>query len=74
LEALMISLAGSVIGVFLGIGVTEALEAALEMPTVITAWSVGLSFAVAAAVGVFFGLYPARKAADLNPIEALRYQ
>jgi putative ABC transport system permease protein len=74
LEALMISLAGSVIGVFLGIGVTEALGAALEMPTVITAWSVGLSFAVAAAVGVFFGLYPARKAADLNPIEALRYQ
>lgn len=74
LEALLISLAGSLIGVGLGIGVTRALAAALEMPAVITAWSIGLSFAVAAAVGIFFGFYPARKAADLNPIEALRYQ
>ena len=74
LEALIISLAGSVIGVALGVGATRGLAAALEMPTVITAWSVGLSFAVAAAVGIFFGFYPARKAADLSPIEALRYQ
>lgn len=74
LEALIISLAGSVIGVGLGIGATRGLSAAVEMPTVITLWSIGLSFAVAAAVGIFFGFYPAHKAADLNPIEALRYQ
>jgi putative ABC transport system permease protein len=74
LEALFISLAGSLIGAGLGIGATSALAAAVGMPTVITSWSIGLSFAVAAAVGIFFGFYPARKAADLNPIEALRYQ
>ena len=74
LEALIISLAGSVIGVVLGVGATLGLSAAVEMPTVITAGSITLSFAVAAAVGIFFGFYPARKAADLSPIEALRYQ
>jgi putative ABC transport system permease protein len=74
IEAIIISLAGGAIGVALGIAATLALAAAVEMPTVITLWSVGLSFAVAAAVGIFFGFYPARKAADLSPIEALRYQ
>lgn len=74
LEAVIISLAGSVIGVAFGIGATLGLSAAVQMPTVITLWSIGLSFAVAAAVGIFFGFYPAHKAADLSPIEALRYQ
>jgi putative ABC transport system permease protein len=74
IEAIIISLAGGAIGVALGIAATLALAAAVEMPTVITVWSIGLSFAVAATVGIFFGFYPARKAADLSPIEALRYQ
>ena len=74
LEALLISLVGSLVGVGLGIAATRALAAALGMPTVVTLWSIGLSFAVAATVGIFFGFYPARKASGLNPIEALRYQ
>jgi putative ABC transport system permease protein len=44
------------------------------MPVVVTLWSILLAFGVAAAVGIFFGFYPARKAAGLRPIEALRYQ
>ena len=74
IEALIISLAGSLIGVGLGIGGAWLVAEFAGMPVVVTLWSILLSFSVAAAVGIFFGFYPARKAAQLRPIEALRYQ
>lgn len=74
LEALMLSLLGCLIGVGLGIGGAWLIKLLGGLDTVVTPESVILAFAVATAVGVFFGYYPARKAARLKPIEALRYQ
>ncbi len=74
LEAVIISIAGCLVGVVLGVGGAIAINAATETAVVITLSSILLAFAVAAGVGIFFGYYPANKAARLNPIEALRYQ
>ena len=73
-EAIIISLVGSLIGVLLGVGCAYALGVLAEMVVVVSLSSILLAFGVAAGVGVFFGFYPARKAAYLSPIEALRYQ
>jgi putative ABC transport system permease protein len=74
LEAVIVSVLGCVIGVGLGVGGTAIATRTTGMQAEVTLWSVALSFMVASAVGVFFGFYPARKAAHLKPIEALRYQ
>jgi putative ABC transport system permease protein len=74
LEAIMISVAGCLIGLVLGIGGALLINAITDMVIVISGGSVLVSFGVAAGVGVFFGFYPARKAAALDQIEALRYQ
>jgi putative ABC transport system permease protein len=74
LEAISISVAGCLIGVALGVGAALLVNRLTQTPVVITLASIVLGFAVAAAVGVFFGYYPAHKAAKLRPIEALRYQ
>ena len=74
LEAFMISIAGCLIGLLLGIGGALLINAITNMVIVISGSSILVAFAVAAGVGVFFGFYPARKAALLDPIEALRYQ
>jgi len=71
-EAVFISLIGGVLGVILGIVSAKAIASAAEIPTVVTWWSILLSFGVAASVGLVFGLFPARKAAKENPIKALR--
>ncbi|WP_041962209.1 ABC transporter permease [Sulfurospirillum cavolei] len=74
LEALMISIIGCLIGVCVGIGGAYGVSAFFPISVVITQSSIVISFLVATCVGVFFGFYPARKAANLEPIEALRYQ
>jgi putative ABC transport system permease protein len=73
-EAVVLSLAGGAIGVLLGLGFSYGVSEFLQWTTAVTTESVLLSFGVAAATGVFFGFYPARKAAALDPIEALRYE
>jgi putative ABC transport system permease protein len=74
LEAIMISVAGCLIGLFLGIGGALLVNLLTGASIVISSNAAITAFAVAATVGVFFGFYPARKAARMNPIEALRYQ
>jgi len=73
-EAIVLSLAGGAIGILVGFGTSYAVSHVMQWSTVVTLRSVLLSFGVAAATGVFFGFYPARKAAALDPIEALRYE
>jgi len=73
-EAVVLSVAGGAAGILLGLGFSYGVSELLQWTTVVTIESVLLSFGVAAATGVFFGFYPARKAAALDPIEALRYE
>jgi len=74
IEALSMASAGGVLGVGIGIGVSFLVASFGKFPTIITAFSVILGFVSAAATGVVFGFYPARRAALLDPIEALRYE
>ena len=73
-EALTLSMIGGVIGVVVGIIASYTIPYFAGWRTLISAEAIIIAFAFAAAVGIFFGFYPARKAAQLNPIEALRYE
>ena len=73
-EAVVLSLFGGIIGIAFGFGLAEAAERFLQWPTTIPPNAIGMAFGFAAATGVFFGFYPARKAARLDPIEALRFE
>ncbi len=73
IESILISITGGLIGVVLGCGASFIIKTVAHWPVFIQPWSVLLSFAVCTLTGVFFGWYPAKKAADLDPIEALRY-
>jgi putative ABC transport system permease protein len=73
-EAISLSIVGGAMGVVLGLTVSRLLTTSLGWPTLITPSSILVAFAFAGAVGIFFGFYPARKAAELDPIEALRYE
>jgi putative ABC transport system permease protein len=74
IEAVTLSLIGGVVGIAVGLGGAGALSYFAEWRTLVAPEAIGLAFGFAAAVGVFFGFYPARKAARLDPIEALRYE
>lgn len=74
IEAVLISITGGIIGVIIGCGAAAAVKYIAHWPVYIQMWSVLLSFAVCTVTGVFFGWYPAKKAADLDPIDALRYE
>lgn len=74
IEAVIISVTGGVIGIFLGLLSSWLVNLIAHWPVSVQLYSVGLSFAVCTVTGVFFGWYPARKASDLDPIEAIRYE
>lgn len=74
IEAILLSVTGGIIGVVLGVGASYAVKALAHWPIYIQAWSIVMSFAVCTLTGVFFGWYPAKKASQLDPIEAIRYE
>ena len=73
-EAVVMAATGGLIGIFLGIGSSEVLKNWAQWPTLIDPTIVAIAFLFSGAVGVFFGFYPAKKAANLDPIDALRYE
>jgi len=73
-EAVVISLFGGLVGIALGFGLSAAVQRFAEWPTAIPANAIAMAFGFSGATGVFFGFYPARKAASLDPIEALRFE
>jgi putative ABC transport system permease protein len=73
-EAVVISVFGGLIGIGMGFGLSAAVKKFMEWPTVIPPNAIAMAFGFSAATGVFFGFYPARKAAQLDPIEALRFE
>ncbi len=74
IEAILLSVTGGIIGVILGVSISVSLQQFLHVATQIGPWSIIMSFAVCTFTGVFFGWYPAKKAARLDPIEAIRYE
>lgn len=74
IEAVIISVSGGIIGILVGVGATWLVNLIARWPVAIQLYSVALSFAVCTVTGVFFGWYPAKKAAGLDPIEAIRYE
>jgi putative ABC transport system permease protein len=75
IEAMTLSGVGGIIGIIIGVGIALIIPLFFEaLPTSVSAWSIIMAFSFSAAVGVFFGVYPARKAALQDPIQALRYE
>ena len=74
IESVTLALAGGVLGVLGGVAVAETVTLLIGMPSSIKLWAVAAGLLVSASVGVFFGVYPARKAAQLDPIVALRFE
>ena len=74
IEAILISITGGILGVILGLAATFFIEKFLHWPTSVALYSIVISFLVCAVTGIFFGWYPAKKAAALDPVTALRYE
>ena len=73
-EAVTLALVGGMVGILMGTLIAKILSAVSPLPASVEIWSVGLALLVSSSVGIFFGIFPAMKAARLNPIEALRYE
>jgi putative ABC transport system permease protein len=73
-EAVVMAATGGLIGILLGVGSSEVIKQWAQWPTLINPAIIAIAFLFSGAVGVFFGFYPAKKAANLDPIEALRYE
>lgn len=74
IESVVLSLMGGLLGVLVGVGIAESITALIGMPSAIKLWAVAAGLIVSASVGVFFGVWPAQKAAKLDPIAALRFE
>jgi len=73
-ETVVLSAGGGIVGVLLGVTIPSLVTYFADMRTIVTAWSLMLAFGISAAIGVIFGLYPASRAANMDPIEALRHE
>jgi putative ABC transport system permease protein len=73
-ESVVLSVTGGLVGILLGWAIASAISRFANIPTTVTAGSILLAFVFSASVGLFFGIYPATRAARLHPIEALRYE
>jgi ABC-type antimicrobial peptide transport system permease subunit len=73
-EAVTLALVGGIAGVAMGALIAKILSLTTPLPSAVEGWSVAVALFVASSVGIFFGIFPAMKAARLNPIEALRYE
>ncbi len=74
IEAVMLSILGGIIGILFGVGISYIATYFLDMPFVVMTQAIALSFLVCSFIGIFFGWYPARKASNLNPIDAIRHE
>jgi putative ABC transport system permease protein len=74
IEAVLISFAGGMVGIGFGFGISQIIAALAGWQTIVTPVSIVLAFAVSVSVGLVFGIYPATKAARLDPVEAIRYE
>lgn len=74
MEAIFVTGTGGVLGILIGFGIAFLIKSATPLPATVTSWSVILGFSVSVSIGLFFGIFPAKKAANLDPIVALRYE